>query len=42
MALIDVIKCDEQGNDWVVWKYPSHDLRLGTQLIVNETQKALP
>lgn len=41
MALIDVVKCDEQGNDWLVWKFPSQDLRLGTQLIVNEAQKAM-
>lgn len=41
MALIDVIKCDEQGNDWLVYKYQSQDLRLGTQLIVNEAQKAM-
>lgn len=41
MALIDVVKCDEQGNDWLLWKFPSQDLRLGTQLIVNESQKAI-
>lgn len=41
MALIDVVQCTEQGNDWIVWKFLSQDLRLGTQLIVNETQKAM-
>jgi membrane protease subunit (stomatin/prohibitin family) len=41
MALIDIVKCDEQGNDWIVHKYPSNELRLGTQLIVNESQKAI-
>ncbi len=41
VALIDVVKCDLQGNDWLVWKFPSNELRLGTQLIVNDTQKAV-
>ena len=41
MALIDVIKCDVHGNDWLVWKFPSNELKLGTQLVVNESQKAI-
>lgn len=41
MALIDIVKCDLQGTDWLVWKFPSNELRLGTQLIVNESQKAI-
>lgn len=42
MALIDVIKCDVLvGNDWLVWKHPHGDLRLGTQLIVNNNQRAV-
>lgn len=41
MALIDVVKCNLQGNDWLIWKHSSQSLKLGTQLIVNETQKAI-
>ena len=42
MALIDVIKCDVlDNNDWLVWKTPITDLRLGTQLIVNNNQRAV-
>jgi len=40
MALIDVVKYN--GNDEeFIWKYPSEDLRLGTQLIVNNAQAAI-
>lgn len=39
MAIIDVIKYD--GNDQeFAWKFPSYDLRLGTQLIVKPAQTA--
>jgi membrane protease subunit (stomatin/prohibitin family) len=42
VALIDVIKCDVlDNNDWLVWKTPITDLRLGTQLIVNNNQRAV-
>ena len=40
MALIDVVKF--QGNDEeFVWKFPSENLRLGTQLIVKPAQSAI-
>ncbi|MBM3859204.1 MAG: DUF4339 domain-containing protein [Verrucomicrobia bacterium] len=40
MALIDVVKCE--GNDQeFVWKFPSENLRLGTQLIVKPAQSAI-
>jgi membrane protease subunit (stomatin/prohibitin family) len=48
MAIIDVVKCDKP--DLLVWKWYPHngspskreqDLRLGTQLIVNHSQKAI-
>jgi len=40
MALIDVVKYN--GNDQeFVWKFPSEDLRLGTQLVVNNAQEAI-
>jgi membrane protease subunit (stomatin/prohibitin family) len=39
MAIIDVVKYD--GNDEeFVWKFPSEDLRLGTQLVVKTAQTA--
>lgn len=41
MALIDRIKYDSTSDDAVVWKYPSEDIRLGAQLIVNESQEAV-
>jgi membrane protease subunit (stomatin/prohibitin family) len=39
MALIDRIKCD-LGNDYLIWKYASDEIKLGAQLIVNESQAA--
>lgn len=41
MALIDRIKYDSPSDDSVVWKYPSEEIRLGSQLIVNESQEAI-
>jgi membrane protease subunit (stomatin/prohibitin family) len=39
MALIDVVKCELNSQD-LVYKYPSEDLRLGTQLVVYTGQTA--
>jgi membrane protease subunit (stomatin/prohibitin family) len=39
MALIDVVKI-ESNDDEFVTKYPSEDLRLGTQVVVNISQNA--
>lgn len=39
MAIIDVVKIESNNEDFVV-KYPSEDLRLGTQVIVNTSQVA--
>lgn len=39
MALIDVIKYNGNNLDFV-WKFPSEDLRIGSQLIVNHSQSA--
>lgn len=41
MALIDCIKYNAPSDDAVVWKYDSEDIRLGAQLIVNESQEAI-
>ena len=40
MAIIDVVKYNASSNEFV-WKYPSEDLRIGTQLVVNTAQKAI-
>lgn len=41
MALIDRIKYDALSDEWLVWKYPKDDVRIGAQLIVNQSQEAL-
>lgn len=41
MALIDRIKFDSPSDTVLVWKYPRDEIRLGAQLIVNETQTAV-
>ena len=42
MALIDVVRFDGlKSRDWLIYKYPSEELVLGTQLIVQEGQVAL-
>ena len=41
MALIDRIKFDAPSDDILVWKFPSEELKLGSQLIVNQSQEAL-
>lgn len=41
MAIIDRIKFDSPSDDVLVWKFPSEELRLGSQLIVNQSQEAL-
>ena len=41
MALIDVLKHDQPSDEEFVWKFPSEDLKIGTQVIVNESQEAV-
>ena len=42
MTIIDVVRFDGlKSRDWVIYKYPSEELVLGTQLIVQEGQVAL-
>ncbi len=42
MAIIDVVRFDGlKSRDWFIYKYPSEELVLGTQLIVQEGQVAL-
>ncbi|MGG7036778.1 MAG: SPFH domain-containing protein, partial [Flavobacterium sp.] len=40
MAIVDVVKYQAQENEFV-WKFPSEDLRIGTQVIVNPAQHAI-
>jgi len=39
MAIIDVVKCEVNDNEFV-YKFPSDDLRIGTQLVVYPAQTA--
>lgn len=39
MAIIDVVKYQGEENNFA-WKFPSEDLRIGTQVVVNFSQKA--
>jgi membrane protease subunit (stomatin/prohibitin family) len=39
MALIDVVKYQAEENEFI-WKFPSNDLRIGTQVVVNPAQHA--
>jgi len=41
MALIDVLKHDQPSDEEFIWKFPSEDLKIGTQVIVNESQEAV-
>lgn len=42
MAIIDVVRFDGlKSRDWLIYKYPSEELVLGTQLIVQEGQMVL-
>lgn len=42
MAVIDVVRFDGlRSRDWLIYKYPSEELVLGTQVIVQEGQVAI-
>ena len=41
MALIDVVKFDSPSDEILVYKFPSENLRMGTQVIVNQSQEAV-
>ena len=42
MAIIDVVRFDGlKSRDWLIYKYPSEELVLGTQLIIQEGQMAI-
>ena len=41
MALVNVIKHEASDDSIFVWKFPSDQIKLGSQLIVNEGQQAI-
>ena len=41
MALIDIVKYDAPDDTSFVWKYPSEDLKIGTQVVVNQGQEVI-
>ena len=41
MALIDRVKYDAPDDTSFVWKFPSEDLKIGSQVIVNESQEVM-
>lgn len=43
MQIVDIIKYDGNDNNkqWLIYKYPSDEFVLGSQLIVNQGQEAL-
>ncbi len=41
MALIDRVKYDSPDDTSFVWKFPSEDLKIGSQVIVNESQEVI-
>ncbi|MDP7196544.1 MAG: SPFH domain-containing protein [SAR202 cluster bacterium] len=41
MALIDIVKYDAPDDTSFVWKYPSEDLKIGSQVIVNQGQEVI-
>lgn len=41
MPLVDRVKFDSPNDSVLVWKFPSEDLSLGTQLVVNQSQEAV-
>jgi membrane protease subunit (stomatin/prohibitin family) len=41
MALVDVVKYEAADDSVFVWKFPSEELKIGSQLIVNEGQNAV-
>ena len=41
MALVDVIKHESPSDRFFVWKYPNEKIKMASQLIVGEGQKAI-
>lgn len=41
MAIIDRIRFDAPSEEMLVWRYPGDQLKLGSQLVVNQSQEAV-
>ena len=41
MAVIEVIRFDGAGEQWLVYKWPKSNITLGSQLVVNQSQEAV-
>jgi membrane protease subunit (stomatin/prohibitin family) len=41
VELLNRVKFDSSSDEYIVWKYPNEELRLGSQLIVNQGQEAI-
>ncbi|HOW84105.1 MAG TPA: SPFH domain-containing protein [Spirochaetota bacterium] len=41
MAIVDRIKYEPKSGSQIAWKFPGDNIRLGSQLIVNQSQEAL-
>jgi membrane protease subunit (stomatin/prohibitin family) len=41
MAITDLVKYDQPQDAEFVWKFPSEDLKLGAQVVVNQSQEAV-
>jgi len=41
MSLIDRVKFDSPKDEVLIWKFPSEELRIGSQVIVNQSQEAV-
>lgn len=41
MSLTDVIKCETASDSFFAWKYPNNEIKIASQLIVGEGQKAI-
>ncbi len=41
MSLLDKVKFDSPSDEILVYKFPSEELRIGSQLIVNQSQEAI-
>jgi len=41
MALVNVIKHDQSNDTLFIWKHPETEIKIGSQLVVHETQEAV-
>ena len=41
MALVNIIKHDQLYDSVFAWKHPETEIKIGSQLVVNESQEAM-